>query len=127
MEPDDDALVRRARQGSDDAFRLLFERHHRMVYRFVYAMTGDHDRTEDVVQETFVAAYRGLGTLRGEARMTTWLCAIARNIGAKSFRRFRPAHESNSSAAALRVAGHGTPETQLLDGELGRAVSRALL
>ncbi len=77
MEPDEEALVARARGGDDVAFRALFESHHRTVYRFVYTMTADHARTEDVVQDTFVAAYRGLRTWRGHARLTTWLYAIA--------------------------------------------------
>jgi RNA polymerase sigma-70 factor (ECF subfamily) len=126
MEPHDDALVARAREGDDEAFRALFERHHRAVYRFVQAMTGDHSRTEDIVQETFVAAHRGLGTLRGDAKLSTWLFAIARNLALKSFRRAAPGHETDSSTAALRVASGSTPEARLLEGELARAVSRAL-
>jgi RNA polymerase sigma-70 factor (ECF subfamily) len=118
MVPDDEALVARARGGDDDAFRLIFERHHRGVYRFIYALTGDHARTEDVVQDTFVAAYRGMAAFRGGASLRTWLCAVARNTMAKSFRRGSP--------PAVMPAAEPTPEAALLGRELDGAIARAL-
>jgi RNA polymerase sigma-70 factor (ECF subfamily) len=126
MDSDDAALVARALGGSDDAFREIFERHHCFVYRFLYGMTGDHDRTEDLLQDTFAAAFRGLGTLRDESRLTTWLCAIAKNLAAKSYRGAAPAHESAGSDAALQVRDASTPEARLLGREIGDVVARAL-
>jgi RNA polymerase sigma-70 factor (ECF subfamily) len=125
MQPTDDALVQLARGGDDEAFRAIFDRHHRTVYRFAYAMTGDHVRAEDVVQDTFVAAYHGLTRLRGEARLTTWLCAIARNILMKSFRRMQP--QIIASEAALQPSDVMTPEARLLSEETGRLILGALL
>jgi RNA polymerase sigma-70 factor (ECF subfamily) len=122
MEPDDEALVARARKGDDVAFRALFERHHRTVYRFVYTMTADHARAEDVVQDTFVAAYRGLRTWRGQGRLTTWLYSIARNLLAKSLRKADTIEPVPEIADAAR-----SPEGNVLDAEVASAIARALL
>ena len=126
MEPDDDALVAQALGGRDEAFRVLFERHHRTVYRFVYAMTADHTRAEDMVQETFVAAHRGLASRRGEGRLTTWLCAIARNLLAKSMRGRRVQISETPAPLQLVDPAH-TPEERVIAGELSEAISRAVL
>ena len=120
MQSDDAALVARAARGDDDAFREIFERHHRFVYRFLYAMTGNHHESEELLQETFVAAHAGLRSLRHDSRLTTWLCAIARNVAAKSYRRA-------ARGVEIDLAPVPTPEGALLDGELSRAISRALL
>ncbi|HEX8155526.1 MAG TPA: sigma-70 family RNA polymerase sigma factor [Thermoanaerobaculia bacterium] len=120
MQSDDAALVARAGRGDDDAFREIFERHHRFVYRFLYAMTGNHHEAEELLQQTFIAAHGGLTSLRHEARLTTWLCAIARNLAAKSYR--RAAREIDVEVASLQ-----TPERALLDDELSRAIAHALL
>jgi len=122
MEPDDEALVARARGGDDAAFRALFERHHRTVYRFVYSMTADHALAEDVVQDTFVAAHRSLGAWRGHARLSTWLYAIARNVLAKSTRKAR----ANEPLPEIVDTGRN-PEGSVLDAEVAGAISRALV
>jgi RNA polymerase sigma-70 factor (ECF subfamily) len=66
MHLDDAAAVARAAGGDEDAFRVLVERHSRSVFRLAYRMTGSPTDAEDVVQETFVRAYRQLA--RFEAR-----------------------------------------------------------
>src|SRR5262249_25080571 len=66
MPPDDAAAIARAKGGDEDAFRVLVERHGRTIYRLAFRMTGRAEDAEDVVQETFVRAYRQLG--RFEAR-----------------------------------------------------------
>src|ERR1700753_3015789 len=73
-------LVARVRQGDEDAFRLIFDRYSRPVLRFIFDMVGERSLAKDLTQETFVRAYRGLEGLRGEARLSTWLFAIAKNV-----------------------------------------------
>jgi len=64
----------------DESFRSIFAQHHRFVFRFLYGMVGEHDLAEDLTQETFMRAYRSMNTLRGESKLSTWLCGIAKNV-----------------------------------------------
>ena len=72
-------LVARVRAGDEEAFRLIFDRYSRPVLGFIYDMVGDRSLAEDLAQETFVRAYRGLASLREETKLSTWLFAIAKN------------------------------------------------
>jgi RNA polymerase sigma-70 factor (ECF subfamily) len=63
-----------------EAFGLLYERYERLVYRYVFHMLGDPDDADDAKQETFLKAYRSLGSFRGECSVATWLLKIAGNL-----------------------------------------------
>src|SRR3981189_939058 len=73
------AVLARARQGDSDAFRVLVERHSRSVFRLAFRMTGNEQDAEDVVQESFLRAYRQLGKFDERASFGTWLYRIAAN------------------------------------------------
>lgn len=75
---DDQLLARRARGGDDVAFETLVRRHTATVWRFARTMTPDDHAAEEIVQDTFMKAYRGLGSYRGEGAITTWLYSICR-------------------------------------------------
>ena len=94
-------LVARVRQGDEEAFRLVFDRYSRPVLSFIYDMVGERGLAEDLTQETFVRAYRGLSGLREEARLSTWLFAIAKNVARESLRTRRRAR--SCSSAQLRA------------------------
>ena len=81
-----DELITRAKSGDDEAFGLIFELHHRFIFRFIYAMVGEKSLAEELTQETFLGAYKSIDSLRGEAKLQTWLCAIAKNVVGKFFR-----------------------------------------
>ena len=70
------AVLARARQGDSDAFRVLVERHSRAVFRLAYRMTGNEQDAEDVVQESFLRAYRQLDRFQSRANFGTWLYRI---------------------------------------------------
>ena len=76
MQPDDVAAVAQARDGNQAAFRLLVERHGRRLYRMAFRIAGRHEDAEDVVQETFVRAYRQLDRFEARANFSTWLYRI---------------------------------------------------
>jgi RNA polymerase sigma-70 factor, ECF subfamily len=82
-------IVRRAKQGDHPAFTQLFQRYRRPVLGFLYGMTGRHDFTEDLLQETVRRAFTLLPHLREEAKFPTWLFGIARNV-AREKNRLRP-------------------------------------
>ena len=71
--------VARARSGDTDAFRILVERHSRALFRLAYRMTGNQQDAEDVVQDSFLKAYKQLGKFDERASFGTWLYRIAMN------------------------------------------------
>src|SRR4029434_3828943 len=79
-------LVSRACRGDQEAFRLIFERYSRPVMSFLYDQVSDRDLAEELMQETFVRAYRSLKTLRSETKLSTWLFGIAKNVARESLR-----------------------------------------
>jgi len=87
----DEGLARRAVAGDHEAFERLVERYRDRVYRLSRRLTGSASDAEEVLQETFVSAYRRLGGFRGEAAFSTWLYRIATNA-ALMLRRGRARH-----------------------------------
>jgi RNA polymerase sigma-70 factor (ECF subfamily) len=76
---DDAAAVAQARGGDSEAFRLLVDRHSRKVFRLAHRMTGNTHDAEDVVQEAFLKAYRGLDRFDERSQFSSWLYRIAAN------------------------------------------------
>jgi RNA polymerase sigma-70 factor (ECF subfamily) len=76
----DEAIVRAVLDGRTNSFAELVDRHKDSVYGTLMRLTGDPDVAEELAQETFVRAYRGLGKFRGESRFGTWLVQIAVNL-----------------------------------------------
>ncbi len=79
MEAVESAAIELARSGDRDAFRVLVEQHSRTVFRIAYRMTGNEQDAEDMVQETFLRAYRQIGNFDGRAKFSTWITRIAVN------------------------------------------------
>ncbi len=79
--PDPDrAAVAGARAGDAGAFETLVLRHQARIVNYASALVRDAGAAEDVAQETFVRAWRGLGGFRGESSFRTWLYRIASNV-----------------------------------------------
>lgn len=76
----DSVLVERSKRGDRDAFGQLVERYQRLVASLAYSGLGNLSLSEDVAQETFLAAWRNLSNLREPAKLRSWLCGIARNL-----------------------------------------------
>jgi RNA polymerase sigma-70 factor (ECF subfamily) len=90
--PDDDVLaltVARAQAGDAGAFAEIFRSCHRRVYALCLRLTADRALAEELTQDAFVKAWRSLGSFRGEATLSTWLCRIAVNT-VVSHQRRRP-------------------------------------
>jgi RNA polymerase sigma-70 factor (ECF subfamily) len=79
MEVTDAAVVALVLAGDRDAFRALVERHSRSIFRVVYRMTGNQQDAEEIVQETFLRAYKSLERFELRANFSTWLYRIAVN------------------------------------------------
>lgn len=79
LREDDVTLVRRIRDGDPSAFETLMRRYNRRLYRLARATLGDPSEAEDVLQESYVKAYRSIEEFRGESSAYTWLCRLVLN------------------------------------------------
>src|SRR6266545_5467022 len=79
-------LISRARAGDGAAFRALTEPHRRELQVHCYRMLGSFQDAEDVLQDTLLAAWRGLGGFEGRASIRTWLYRIATSHCLKALR-----------------------------------------
>ena len=86
----DAELARAAAAGSEDAFREIVARFERPVFGLVLRMVRDRPTAEDLVQEAFVKAYRGLGGYDPARKLSSWLFKIAHNTAIDHLRRREP-------------------------------------
>src|SRR5260221_2289033 len=125
------AVLARARQGDSDAFRALVEQHSRAVFRLAFRMTGNEQDAEDVVQESFLRAYRQLGRFESRANFGTWLYRIVANCSvdlmrAKQARHDQTRSESLDDAVEMPAAHLPGPERLAQSAEIQRRVQAAL-
>src|ERR671938_2140598 len=125
------AVLARARQGDSDAFRALVERHSRSVFRLAYRMTGNEQGAEDVVQESFLRAYKQLGRFESRANFGTWLYRIVANCSvdlmrAKQARHDQARGESLDVLVEMPAADTPGPERLAQSAEVQRRVRDAL-
>jgi len=136
MELTDLAVVTKARLGDADAFRALVERHSRPLFRLAFRMTGNQHDAEDVVQESFLRAYRQLGKFDERASFGTWLYRIATNcsLDVMRSRKRRAKQEAGPEAAGSEMedpilslpSGDPTPERVAMSGEVRERVAEAM-
>jgi len=91
-EDEDRECVMRCQKGDVEAFSTLVERHQKKMLNVAYRMTGDYEEACDCVQEAFLAAYRGIGNFRQEARFSTWLYEIVVNQTRNRLRKVKSRH-----------------------------------
>ena len=72
-------LVRRAKNGDEDAYGQLVRLYQERVYTTVYSMTGSHDEADDLTQEAFIKGYRSLKSFKENSSFFTWIYRIAVN------------------------------------------------
>lgn len=127
VDPDRE-LVERARTGERAAFDQLVARYQQRLLRLVLRLLRDQAEAEDVVQETFLRAYRALPRFRGDAAFYTWLYRIALN-GARNTilrRRQRGASVPLPSQLPAPLPDVGTPESMLLSKQVMLAIDGAM-
>lgn len=109
--PTDEELLARARGGDMNATDQLLSRHELRIYRYGLRMCGNEADARDVLQETLLAAFRGLTGFRGDSQVSTWLFQIARSFCIKQRRRRggEPAqHESVDAPEVVKVASEAS-------------------
>lgn len=103
----DEVAIEKARRGDHDAFRVLVERHARAVFRLAFRMTGNEIDAEDMVQETFLKAWKQIGRFDGRATFGTWLHRICANCALDHIRARKRKQELQVVPRA-ESNGHGT-------------------
>jgi RNA polymerase sigma-70 factor (ECF subfamily) len=135
MDVTDVAAVSRAREGDSDAFRLLVERHSRVIFRVAYRMTGNEHDADDVVQEAFLRPYKQLDHFEERANFSTWLHRIAVNCSLDLLRA-RGRHDKHRADITVYdgeeerereiASADPQPDRLLLSAELKQHVATAM-
>ena len=103
----DAVAVRACLAGDTKAFDALVERHQRGIYRLCYRYVGNHHDANDLVQETFLKAFRALARFRGDSAFATWLHRIAVNTCLNHRVARKRTTEELSDSVADPDRGHG--------------------
>jgi RNA polymerase sigma-70 factor (ECF subfamily) len=120
----DEDLVRDCLQGETYAFETLVERYRGLAYRICHRMVGDHHAAEDLSQEAFLRAHRGLASFRGDSTFRSWFLQIVANLCLTWRQSMKRAPESLEQG--LEIASPGmAPTGELTD--LQRRVAEAIL
>ncbi len=123
---DDRALVDAAIRGDQHAFEQIVDRETAAVFRACYRVLGRVHDAEDATQESFVTAYRALGTFRGDGTLSAWLARIAVRVALRSATRRREALPIEDASAGRLPAGDPDPADGALEAERGRLVRTAV-
>lgn len=123
----DETLVRQSQNGDAAAFDALVRKYQKMIDALTFRMTGSLVDAEDLTQETFVRAYEQIGSYRGAAKFSTWLCRIAVNACLNWRRREFQRVRVHSEGAEMLFGRNGEPEDAQTETETSRRVQGALL
>lgn len=130
MEGNDLELVEQARAGDSDAFRELVERHSRRMFGVAYRLTGSQENADDVVQESFLRAFRKLHLFDGRAQFGTWMYRITVNCSMDLMRKEskRMARETTEETVDLATLATGDPHPERLaqNSEFAKRVQQVL-
>jgi RNA polymerase sigma-70 factor (ECF subfamily) len=124
-------LITRARAGDESAFAELVTQHSARVFGALRRFGLDPQEADEVAQEVFLRAWRGLGRFGERSRFSTWLYRIAFNEAQRRLARRPPATASSQpgdedAIAALPAAGGAGPQARALDREFEQILERAL-
>jgi len=103
-EPSDDALIKRMARGDEAALRTLVTRHHARIARFILRFAGDRNLVEDLVSDTFFAAWQQAPHFESRSSVATWLLAIARYKALSARQRRSVPTEAMDDIATASVA-----------------------
>lgn len=129
MEDDLRELIARAKQGDRSAFDELVKATYQRVHGLALRLTGNEHDADDVVQDTYVRAFRSLRKFRGDARFSTWLHRITANSASTFMGRRQRDSRHDDIDSVIDLADHreaNDPEFVLQNGAVGQRLRRAL-
>jgi RNA polymerase sigma-70 factor, ECF subfamily len=107
---EDKELVTEAQRRNHEAFAMLMKRHQDMLFAMILRQVGDRAIAEDLAQEVFIKAYRGLPAFRGDSKFSSWLVRIALNQ-TNSYFRSKRYKQSLKQEPLDNVASSGSAES----------------
>ncbi len=131
-------FVEKLKAGDADAFEQLVGQHASGVFALAFRLTEDREEANDITQETFLSAVRGIDSFRGDSELKTWLFRIAINHARNRFRWWKrkrldrtvsldePVGESGATEAEFVRDGQADPEQAALARERQTAIAREL-
>jgi RNA polymerase sigma-70 factor (ECF subfamily) len=128
----DEELVARSMGGDPESFNQLIKRWEKPIYALAYRTIGREDDARDVVQETFLRAFRGLSGFKGQAKFSSWLYRITLNLCRDWMRRQRraPVVVTPDGVDLVELAGESeeveTADAAVERKDLSRAIARAM-
>jgi RNA polymerase sigma-70 factor (ECF subfamily) len=135
-QPDDQTLVRRAKEGDMSAYDELVKRYQERVYGTIYHMTSNHDDAADLSQEAFIKAYQALKSFKGDSSFFTWVYRIAvnRTINFLKQRRNRTPHmslndidfQAENDPDMVALVSNNTPRRDVALSELQEKLNAAM-
>lgn len=123
---DDRALVDAIRSGDRDAFRILIERETRAVYGASLRILGNRADAEDVAQEAFVAAFRAIGSYRGDGTLRAWLLRIATRLSLRRRASRREAVDISDVGEPAALVDRTEPSRVVVAAEHDESIRRAV-
>src|ERR1700730_8442939 len=126
IEQDEAQLVTASKQGDQDAFAQLVQQHQRRVFNLVYRMLQQYEEANEVTQETFLAAWQGLPSFRGDARFSTWLYRIAYNCALKQLEQRKRDRAIQAGVQAQQVMASASQQ-ECVDAQVESHARQALI
>lgn len=134
MEWTDEEAAEQTQKGNQQAFRLLVERYSRPIFRLAFRMTGDEQDAEDLVQETFLRAYKRIDYFDARASFGTWIYRIATNCSVDHLRARKvrrqvqsPAIDAEATDWMESMPGDApSPERLMQSGEVATMLRSAM-
>ncbi len=114
-EQGDAQLVKARRDGDQDAFSFLVQRHQHRVFNMVLRMLQDYEEASEITQEAFLAAWLGLPSFRGEARFATWLYRIAYHCALKQLQQRKRERSLQAAMEAEQILEEVNKQKQAED------------
>jgi len=119
-------LVAASKKGDQDSFAQLVQQHQRRVFNLVFRMLQQYEEANEVTQETFLAAWLGLPSFRGDARFSTWLYRIAYNCALKQLEQRKRDRAIQVELQTEEMVASSTQE-QRVDAEIESRARQALV
>jgi RNA polymerase sigma-70 factor (ECF subfamily) len=124
MDASEQAIYRAAIQGDRDAFETIIRSFSRSLFAIAYGILQNREEAEDVVQDTFVKAWKSRWRVRDAAKFPAWLSTIARNRARDMARRRRPEPLPEDFEATDMMEFEGSGPKADLDGEVRSALAQ---
>ncbi len=129
MEHDEAELISRCQKGDEEAFKEIFDRYHKTVYRVAYGVLRQREDVLEIVQEVFIKLFRSIKNFKGESKFSTYLYRMAVNTAIDHLRKTgKPLLSSLDGDEGIQLPedGEKRPDRIFLYRELEEKVNEAL-